>query len=253
MDLDVIKSSLQELGLERDEIEVYSNYLLNKDINISRMCKDIGINRMRAYQILEKLIEMRILQRIGAKSTKVIASSPFIIVELLDRKQKNFKSKSEELSSILPKIIDSFYTGSNLPQIKIYQGVTAFESLLDNILDELPVGTTYLGLFEGNLIVDMLGEKFAKAWIKKRISKKITARVIAYEDMKQIIKNDDDKEFLRDFKYIPQTDEKIGTLTILEDKVIYWNFVKAEAVLIENNEMNEFFRSIFYLIWNSIK
>jgi sugar-specific transcriptional regulator TrmB len=251
---DILANSLVELGLNDEQIKIYLYYLTNNKPNISAICNELEINRVRGYQIITQLEQMQLLIKVGANNSKVIAASPLEVLQKLKAKLNTTQNLSESLSFSIPALIESYFTVNQFPKVKYYHGRDGFRTLLDINLLELASGSEYLGMFEDQKFVDIIGDAFLRGWIKRRTEKNITLKLIASVDNK-LAKSKITKEqsYMGEIKFTKSTVADIGTLSIAGSKIIYWNTNTLEAMVIENEEINKFFRTIFYILWESLE
>jgi sugar-specific transcriptional regulator TrmB len=252
MEYNNLELALQDLGFDSDESRIYIYYLKTKKVNISKMCIEFGINRMKAYAIISRLIEENLLVKTGAMNTAITANSPYLLIEKLKQKKESFNTKIDSLTQLLPTILNQFYGSSQLPELKFYKGKEAFKILLNDALDQMPEAGEFMVLFENNKTIDMLGLEFIRAWIKKRNKRKIDVRVVATNQNGYKLQKTIQQDYFGTVKFLDIDDDDLGTLTLINNKVIYWNTTKEEAVVIESIEIFNFFKTVFNLIWTTI-
>jgi sugar-specific transcriptional regulator TrmB len=249
----IISQSLTELGLNTEQIFTYNYFLTNRKPNISTMCKELEVNRMRGYQLISQLETLGLLVRSGIENTKIQAASPTLILDMLKEKSASTATVSDSLANQLPKLIESYFTSNQLPEVTFYQGKHGIQTLFNLLLLETYNGSEYLSIFESQSVIDMCGFDFAVDWIERRKSKSIPVKVISTPDNK-LAKSKYTKgpDYQGEIKYLSKNYPNHGTIYIAGRKTIYVDTNKQELMVIDNEQINLLFRSIFYIIWDSL-
>jgi hypothetical protein len=139
----------------------------------------------------------------------------------------------------------------NQPKIRIYEGQSQLIYLLDELLDELKSGDEFLNLNEGEDFNQLIGNEMLHNWINKRVQKQVSIRTIIQSNnilMQQSMLNN--QKELRQTKIIPfEKSNYPGSITIINNKIIFWDTVMYQATVITNQTTSNLFRSIFESFW----
>ena len=224
----LLEKALTRLDFEILEISVYQFLLEERKLNIKNIASKFGTNRMRIYQILDKLQTAGLLTYTKGASREFNLESPTKILGLL---------KFQETETF-----------------KVYEGKAQFMSIFNQILEELTPADYILTLGEGEDFNEVIYVDYFREWMRKRIAKKLQVKILGRPEnifLKEI-SIDNEKEF-RELKFLPpQFKLTEGNMFILPNKIIIWNTVQVQAVVIENKTIAQFFAGIFNGIWDTI-
>jgi hypothetical protein len=140
---------------------------------------------------------------------------------------------------------------SRNPTFKLYEGKSQFLAVFNQILDELKKGDEILAIGEGEDFNEVIYTSYFQEWMKRRIKKGLKTRILGRQNNSflKAIKTFD-KEQLRELKFLPPEFELTeGNLFILPTKIIIWNTVEIQCVVIENRAIASFFKGIFEGVW----
>jgi len=247
----LLQKSLTQLGFEKLEIDIYLELLETKTLNIRSLASTFATNRMRIYAILDRLQEQGLLTYTKGVGRSFALESPTKILGLLKFQETEARRLTSDYSNYLPDLLTNFFSSTNKPIIKVYEGKTQFLGIFNQILDESNPGDEILDIGEGEDFNEIIYIDYFKEWMRKRIQKNIKVRILGRQNnsfLKEIEPKNDLE--LRQLKFLPAefklTD---GNLFILKNKIIIWNTVQVQAVVIENKAIADFFRSIFEGLW----
>ena len=248
---DLLNKALSQLGLDELESRIYGELLNVKELNIKTLAIKFGTNRMRIYQILDKLQSLGLLTYTKGFPRSFTLESPNKILGLLKFQETEAIRVTRDFEKYLPDLITNFFDKNQKPTLKVYKGKIQFLAIFNQILDELKEGDLMMSLGEGEDFNDIIGLDYFNKWIKKRVEKGIYVRALPLANNKLFKKIAPyNKEQLREFKFLP-IDFKLceGNLFVLPHKIIIWNTVQVQAVVIENRALSDFFGSIINSLW----
>jgi sugar-specific transcriptional regulator TrmB len=251
---DLLNKALAQLGLDELESQVYGELLNVKELNIKALANKFGSNRMRIYQILDKLQSLGLLKYTKGFSRTFSLESPNKILGLLKFQETEAIRVTSDFEKYLPDLITSFFDKNQKPTLKVFEGKIQFLAIFNQILDELKEGDLMMSLGEGEDFNDIIGLDYFNKWIKKRVEKKIYVRALPLASnrfFKKIAPYN--KEQLREFKFLPANFKlSEGNLFVLPHKIIIWNTVQVQVVVIENKALSDFFGSIINSLWYTL-
>src|SRR3989344_1806167 len=94
---------LEEIGLTKGEINVYLTLLKIGETTTGKIIEEAQISSGKIYEILDKLIKKGLASYTTKEKTRYFnAASPNRILDFLHEKEKELKSKEEELIKELP-------------------------------------------------------------------------------------------------------------------------------------------------------
>jgi sugar-specific transcriptional regulator TrmB len=254
MQSSILQKSLIQIGLSIDEINVYMSMLDMPKISVSSICQLTGYNRMKAYKILDHLKELGFVYMNKDYISGITVTSPTRVVAMLRDQEEQSKRLANTLSSNLPALLAHFYNNKSSSYVRVFQGKYQLGLLFDEVLEQTSEGGEFLSLGEGEDFNDMVDRDYLLMWIRRRVKKNINIRVLIKNDNEffksQIQK---DAQDLRQTKVLPKgfMDEN-GLMNIFGEKLVIWDTLLLEAVVIDNRNMANLFRSMFDGIWNSL-
>lgn len=250
----LLQKALTQLGFEELEIAVYEFLLPERNLNIKNIASKFGTNRVRVYQILDKLQLAGLLSYTKGVSREFNLESPSKILGLLKFQETETSRITKDFSDYLPDLLTNFFSYNQTPTFKVYEGKAQFMSVFNQILEESKPTDYILALGEGEDFNEIIYVDYFKEWMRKRIAKKLRVKILA-RPQNTFLKEIEPKnnEQFREMKFLPsQFKLTEGNLFILPNKIIIWNTVQVQAVVIENRSIAQFFVGIFNGIWNGI-
>ena len=252
-----LHKSLAQIGLDDNQIKIYSLLLENNNFNVTDISRESGLGRNKIYDILKELAQLGLIDHTKDFGRKILLKSPSIIGTLLKNQKYQLNHTINDFESILPNLITSYFETKTEPEIKIYEGVNKFVYLMNLILSESQNGDELLSFNESQNLWDIVDFRyFETVWINGRISKNIFAKILLRDDLSQ-------REFLlheitldstkfRQMKILKNSPVVNGCYWIIGNKVIHWDTLNAKAVLISNSTIANNMRLNFELVWNQI-
>jgi len=250
----LLQKALVQLGFEKLEIDVYEFLLQERKLNIKNLASKFGTNRVRIYQILDKLQLTGLLSYTKGVSREFNLESPTKILGLLKFQETETSRITKDFGDYLPDLLTNFFSYDSKPTFKVYEGKAQFMSVFNQILEELKPPDYILALGEGEDFNEIIYVDYFKEWMRKRIEKKLRVKILA-RSQNTFLKEIEPKnnEQFREMKFLPKEFRLTeGNLFILPNKIIIWNTVQVQAVVIENRTIAQFFIGIFNGIWESI-
>lgn len=239
--------SLQNLGLNQKEQEVYFALLQLEKATANQIAYKSGIKRPTTYDILYRLTqEGFIAQSQEGKKRMFIAHSPDSLQDLLQEKQR-------ALAKDIPELMSIYNTKAKRPKVIYFEGAEALKQAYNDTLTTLKKGDEILAYVTSK--TNELLSDYVSSYVAKRVEKGIKLRGI-YNDspyMRRFLEKN--KEQLRtvrllDAKKFPFENE----INIYADKVIIGTY-KPEpfAIMIDSKQIADTQRIIFELAWQGAK
>jgi len=241
-----IKEILKELGLNEKEAEVYLAVLELGQANILEIAKTTGIPRATIYNLIGNLISHDFIGSIiKGKRTLYFAGNPRKLKQKLQDKQK-------ALEKILPDLTFTYQHSSRRPVIHTYEGVEGIEKMLDDILVSVPRGASYNVILNAKDELPLMGKEYDK-FLKKRLEKQISIRVIAERSPLTIGWHKKEADELRQFKFLPKNQHFSVSYHIYGNKVSMFSLQgPIIGVLIENKEIAGMESLQFEYMWKAL-
>jgi len=241
---------LRELGLTDKEIQVFLACLERGETNAVPVARATGLPRNSAVYVLEQLKNKGLIDIVERASRKIyIAKSPRTLVTLLKQEQTRLAEKVESLESSLPTLNSLYAHNPFQPHVRIYRGRDEIRQLYEEMLQSPVNEIWYVG--EYDKIIDVLGERYLREWIKRRIAKRIKTRSIRVRGTE----NPDalfqaSKETNRQIRYAPTEFKSPGHVNIYGDNVAVVTTAKEDFGLVTTSrEYAQIMQSWFQQLW----
>src|SRR3989344_5713471 len=234
------KNILVNAGLTLRESEAYLALLELKESLVSELSKKTKENRTHLYDTLNSLIKKGLASYVIKNGKKYFrSSSPEKIIDYLREKEKLIEEKLPELNELYkPKI--------KAPVIEVFEGKEGIKTVLRDVLKEnkewLCLGSTG----KSKEVIPF----FLEHLHKQRVKQKLKLKVIYNNDKfgrergKEV-----EKQKYSEVKYMPKTSPT--TTYIYGEKVIVivWEKEKLVAVMIQDKDIADSYRSYFNGLW----
>lgn len=237
--------ALQQLGLGKQESDVYIAALKLGDAKASEIAQKCTIGRGAVYYTLKLLQEKGFISEVIKSGVKYYsATSPKRLLELIDDERQQ---KREAVASILPELEALRSTSLTRPIIEVYEGVEGFKSIFSKILEK---EDQEIRCYLSSSVLKFMPQ-FHVQFRRRRKERNIRIRTITERtpEMDEIRKQD--KRELRSTRYHPLLKNTHVLHYILDDAVVIIKANRSEqlAVYIKEKELATLQRSIFERCW----
>lgn len=242
---------LEEIGLTRGEIVVYTTLLKLGETTTGKIVEEAQISSGKIYEILEKLIKKGLASYILKDKTKYFsAASPNRILDYVREREEDLKQKEEELKKELPFLTDLERAKVKKHETRLFRGIRGFQTAIFEALDTLTPDDEVLAMG----VISTKGIQYEllwKRWHSQRIKRKIKCRMI-FSDRKS--------EYYKNFTKIAHTKVRVlrgvtpAAVDVMGNKVLILTHGKEPSVLsITNDEIAQSFTTFFNSLWNISK
>lgn len=237
--------NLQEVGLSRNRAKVYLTLLENGSLTAERIARNSGIHRRNVYDTVQSLMKMGLVSYVMKNKVKFFkATDPYYLLELLETEKNKLRKKEDKIASIITDFLQIQKTPKEENFVSIYKGTNGIKFVFNDIL-KTKKENLVLSAHRPSLKIKSYLEIFHKRRIKLGIREKL-------------LFNRGDKERaskLNQFpytkvKFMPRNSKKQTAINIYGDKVAIIMWPEPFAIIIENKEIAESFRSYFKILWN---
>jgi sugar-specific transcriptional regulator TrmB len=249
--IESIVDVLNKIGLKENEVRVYLTCLENKQgLFIYEITSLTKLKRSSVNLILDRLIQKGFLtHHFDGSRKKFSAESPESLVFQLEESTK-------DLRGLIPLL--RFVSGNNKKtKIRFFEGKEGVEKIYADTLLTIRVQKTkseLLAISSGEDVFQA-SPTHQKQFIDKRIKEQIPIRWIAPESK---ISRELDKTSSKEFRKMKFFDSKKYQfhieIDVYADSIAIISLSKEPSgVIIEDKILSESFRSLFNLLWNSLK
>ncbi len=243
MEFETIREKLKQIGLRHNESKIYLILLKLGPSMAGKIAKESNIDRSACYDSLKALLKKGLISYVIEANRKKFAANP------PQRLSDFIKGIQETVQEILPDLFSLHKKEKEKSQVSIYKGLKGLKSVFEDIL-ECAKG-------KENLVIDSSGKfvsrmpYYAPHFIKGLEKNKIKVRHIVRKDKEKSLHSSKTTE-VRFFTH----DQKETRLTtnIYSNKItlILWTEIP-EAIIIENKEAADSYKSYFEILWASAK
>ena len=237
--------TLKELGLEAKEIAIYLALLELGETTVLNIANKSGVKRPTAYLILQSLERRGFVSRV-ARGKKI-----FFIPQHPKKLVTEAELRLKELKELIPQLESVFHKGGDRPRVMIYEG----KENLDRAYDEAFVTKGEINFIDTHKLSYEVFPRTFKKFEYVNLSSEFRVRELVDE-------SEESKKFIEgvrgpyyEAKFIPKE-----MLPFEMDIGIFGNrtlitSVKKEyfTVAIESEEITRAFRTIFEVMWKTVK
>jgi sugar-specific transcriptional regulator TrmB len=244
--METVKKLLSESGLSKKEIEIYLSVLELGQATILQIADKSKIKRPTIYDLVPLLINKGFVTELQkGKKTFYQAQNPNIALAILKKRTSIFEASMPELMAI-------FNSPENKPKVQYYQGPAEIQRMYEDTLKEgLPISnlTSISGLFQH------LDKDWVKKYIKARIEKNITTKIIAVDSKEARVWEETAEKELREIKLIQKENCNFSAdMHIYGNKIIIATYQDdLFGLIIEDANIASLQRMSFELLWSLIK
>ena len=241
---------LIKLGLTEQERKIYIACLKLNSAKASTIAEHSLTERQASYYILRQLIKKgMITQSTKSGVTYYSCVNPSL---LLDNIEEEKRIKEEAIKNLAKEYRNLKGVAIPKPKVEIYEGIEGFKTAAREMinLDDKEVYT-----YISEKIVNFR-PIFLEPYIKKRIEKRINAKVITEKTSSFQQRKKESKKELREVKFLDELMKgKDYELAISKEKVIFLRVTDKEqiGIKIEDPSFAELQANIFNLLWKLAK
>ena len=240
---DLLLSSLLELGLTEFESNLYQALLKEDAPSVTPIAKQLNVERLTVYRGLRKLEELGLVSARASHSRLIPVEPPTKIISLLKQRQSTAYNLSDQLTALLPDLLNNYYQGTRQPKIRVFEGRESFISLLDELVNESD-GVIYT---VGSPSILAFVPDYMDTYIQNRRKKNILSKHMAFRSPWLAMR--DQKKDLREVKWFPPEYKADAAFSIYGNKVAIWNTVMPKFVVIEDRIIRDLFKAVFDALW----
>lgn len=241
MDIETVKKSLEEVGFDNKEIQVYLSLLKIGETSATKISRETKIERTLVYYIIEKLINRGLVSFNLKNNVKYYsASNPEKILEEIREKEKSFLRVLPFLEQIRKETYEEDV------RVDIYKETAGLKAVMNDMFKQT---REFLVLGEQGQIQKHYPILYQQ-YLRKLKDMKIKEKVIIREDLRGKIWKSKNSEF----RYISKDLLSPTTTLIYENKILITLWEKPMFnILITSKKVSDSFKSYFNHFWKIAK
>ena len=238
------EKALRAAGLDEKQTAIYITCLELGPAKVPEIAREARMKRTTAYGIIDELVSMGIISASYKGKTKVyIAEDPKVIASLLEEKKRR-------IAEAMPGLSDLFLTHHKRPRITFFEGREGLRKIYDDVLDcSSKQVKTIARVKQHN---EAVGDAFVKEFIKKRIARGISARVLhpKFGDLYSKDRGMEDSKLKRQVRYLPPNVFHAAMIMIYDHKVAMVSTKEENfGFIIESKEFSGTLSAYFDFMW----
>lgn len=251
----MIQKSLQKIGLNKKEITIFISSLKYGSQPASVIAKNTEIPRPTVYDVFHSLIKKGLAHKTEKGATTYFqVLNPENLLRYLDRECDEIVRKTEqqkkEIENLLPELKSLQHLKSSRPKVKFFEGKRGMKEAYEDTLTSTEDIRAYANVEE----VHQALPHFFPDYYKRRAEAGISIRGIFPDNEISKLREKQDAVESRESKFIDK--EKYNftpELNVYDNKIMIASWKEKMALLIESEEIAEFHKAIFDLLWEKIK
>jgi len=239
--------ALTELGLSKNEAQIYESLVKNGGSSVSFISKDTNIHRRNIYDTLNHLINKGLVfEKLSGKENKYHAVEP---VKLRER----IKEKEIILDKVLPSLERLYKSSPTKEAVYIYKGIEGWKNYLGDVLE---VGEDVYTIGGKGSWGDEKIDPFFETFLKEAKKKNINFHILFDGDKEDIPKKVLDLSVGKQ-KFLPKKYSNSSIIDIFGDRVVTISNTEnrkidnnATLTVIINKDVADSYRTWFQMIWD---
>lgn len=231
-------TSLISLGLSYNEAKVYIAIIDYGSSKAGRIAKQVGIERSSVYQALNSLVNK------GLVSYAVVGKARFFQAASPKRFTEMVKEQKAMADEVISEIYEKHRQTKQSGQVRLFKGKKGVKSVLMDVIREGKENRIFGG--EGQL--EEMMPTFKQIFVRELKKNHIRIKELVREG------REDELESERKVRLFPGNVKSPVVTNIYGNKIalIVWT-TEPEAIIIENKEAANSYRSIFDFMWQNAK
>lgn len=238
--------TLENIGLSNKEALIYKALLLNGKMTISDISRESQVKRATVYQYINSLLLKDFINRMPiGKRMYYLAVNPKSILDNFDKKKKVLEQGIEEMSQL-------FNESTHKPKVSFYEGKREIRKIYDEIFQS--VGDVY-SIFPPKSFFSNFSEQEYSEFdlLIKEHSFKSKDLILQQDGIKKVLSiRKDNGSKNQQTKILPENFKSNVDIVICNNKVALISLVNLSAIVIENEDIAEFFRNTHEFFWKNV-
>jgi sugar-specific transcriptional regulator TrmB len=245
-------STLEELGLAKNEAVLYDALLKTTDSTIPILLKTTPFSRTLLYYLLGNLEGYGLItsEKAGSK-TKYNAEPPEKLADMIQDKEKEFHKQKDLLKNVMGDLYSTYRLAHNKPGVKFFEGVEGLKETLYQSLDAQQTIYTYTN----SQVVDKYLQKIDDQYVSERLKRKIKKRIIMIDNPEARAYIHTMNKELTEVKLISEQQYPFNiSAEIYNDTITYLTATSEEitTTVIKHPQIALFHKSIFQGLWDKL-
>jgi sugar-specific transcriptional regulator TrmB len=245
------KDLLEQIGLNDNETRVYRLLLTEGPKTPPEISNISGITRANSYFVLQALISKGLVERKEVRKKFLYSLlDPEKLGLWVEQEKRSALEKENILAALLPDLQNLYNMQTNKPSVSYFEGLEGIKRLYNDSLIQKP---EEILVFRSPLDDESLTMEFAQKHSVKLKKNGTKVRMISPSTKTGVFTEINGEKMLRDIRYMGKSffDSEIS---IYNNRVAIVTYGKTKvSMLVENKELANTLRTVFDLVWKSLK
>lgn len=243
---------LQKFGLNESQAAAYLTLVQYGKLTPPRLAELTGETRTNAYMLLDQLETMGLAAKDEKYGKRMYRPQhPAALEELVKGQRQEALERENELNSAMPELLSYFYTYSEQPGVRFFQGTEGLKEIYE---DTLSTGEDIYFL-RAQVEIETLGSEFFERYKQRRAEHGITTYAFTQysEEGKKNAPMDEQNKMVRTWLH-PEEYTAPVEMNTYGDKVAFISFgEELMGVIVESPQIAEGMRQVFQLMQKGAK
>lgn len=173
----MIEKTLSQLGLNKEEINIYLSLLEYGGDTAGNISKKTGLKRSTLYGVLQKMTDKGVIKRALKHGVRYFsAENPETLYTQFSKKIGNLQQAQNDFHQLLPQLNQLSKEKKFKPRIEIFDGINAVQNIMQDVL--LYRDIEILTLWPIKSMIDMLSPEYFKWHNIQRIENNLFIKAI---------------------------------------------------------------------------
>lgn len=244
--------TLEQFGLNKTQAKAYLALIRNGTLTPPALAKITGETRTNSYTVLDRLVELGLAKKLE-KNKKFVyrVENPVALERLANKHRTEALQREKQVKDAMPTLLNFFYTFSEQPGVRFFQGKDGIEEIYDDTLRT----RKEIYLLRSPDDKDLMSDEYLQIYKGRRAKLGITTHTLSPDVPSATRDPENDKANLIDRTWLPK-----GAYTAPVEMDIYGNKValisfgeEAMGTIIESPQIAEAMKQLFVLVRASLK
>ena len=246
-------SILTQLGLDANQILIYTYLLENGASKASSIAKNTPFKRGLVYKILDELVELQIIEKDDPNGGVSIFTPfhPSALKSLAESKVRQAQNAQNHLDSDIGSLISKYNLANNKPGIEFYEGVEGVKKVIYDTLTSKTAIYTYADMEQVEKYIKKINDEYAQKRDKMNLKKKVL--LVDSEYTHKILR--EYKKTNLDIRFVKNASHFATVMQIYDNKVSYVTLSDAKMVgiIIQDKNIYDTHKALFKSMWGVAK
>ncbi len=247
-----VMNFLIDFGLTEKEISVYVALLKSGPNSIMNLARETGIKRSTTHNTVEELVKKGLVSQTNyGERRMVVAEDPKKLEFLLEQRKWDMKKLESSMGDIVKSIYETIPQAKDNTkvEVKYYSGEKGFKEVCQRSIDHSTGEILFITNIDEwrKVYTEEYGREY---YIPARLKKKIFLKALAPKNPGGEKFKGDDKELMRETRFLPESYSFTPTAIICDDEVSL--MISGEpytAIVIENKDVVKMYKDMFNDLW----